>query len=305
MPGEREKKKTHTIRIPSRRPSILPSLLRSTMNQKHNRILLLLSSHPPPRFQSPSLNPLLIRSHKVKLLSRTQSLLRQLGLRKPRHLLYITLALFSLGRFGVGILGEESGKVLDQEYVVGRREGWTREEETTWVQGIDAGRWACRRQLEWLAVEFVELGIGTGLGRCWRYGEVKDLDLGLVTRRKIDERSFQVELETNRCHRLGQRAKNFGRTYSELARWAVPMLGQSVPHVLVQVVDHDLGSITLIAILIKLQPCDFVALLGEHGAMDCSLFSWSQLAWLSSTHDVREVDLVVQYEQMDQKWIWV
>lgn len=93
------------------------------MNQEHNRILLLLSSHPPPRFQSPSLNRLLIRTHKVKLLSRTQSLLRQLGLSKPRHLLHITLTLFPLGgRFGVSILGEESGKVLDQEYVIRGRE---------------------------------------------------------------------------------------------------------------------------------------------------------------------------------------
>jgi len=65
--------------------------------------------------------------------------------------------------------------------------------------------------LEWLGVEFVELGIGSGLGRYWRVRGVKDLDLGLVTCRKIDECFFQVELGDKLMPSTRANSKDFGK----------------------------------------------------------------------------------------------
>ena len=62
-----------------------------------------------------------------------------------------------------------------------------------------------------LGVEFVELGIGSGLGWYWRVREIKDLDLGLVTRRKIDEHSFQVELGDKLMPSIRANSKDFGK----------------------------------------------------------------------------------------------
>lgn len=165
------------------------------MNQKYNWIFLLLTFLPSPWFKSPSLNRLLICTSEVKLFSRAQSLLYQLGQGKPRHLLEITFTFSPSGRFGVSILREEPWKVLDQEYIIRRSEGWTWEEEATWVHGMNAGCWTSRCELEWFSVEFVELRIGGRLRRCWRYREVVNLNSGVVTSRKIDECSFQAELD--------------------------------------------------------------------------------------------------------------
>lgn len=81
------------------------------------------------------------------------------------------------------------------------------------------------------------------------------------------------------------------RTYSERVGGSVPVLGKGIPNVPSQVVNDNLGSVTLIAVFVKLEPRDFVALLAEYWVMGSSLFARCQFTRFALATDVDDVDL--------------
>ena len=75
----------HTIRIPPCRPPILPSALRTTMNQQKRRPFLLVILVIPLRFQNPPLD-LLFCTIEIEFLSSVQVLTLQILLGELREL---------------------------------------------------------------------------------------------------------------------------------------------------------------------------------------------------------------------------
>ena len=76
-----------TVRVPPRRPPILPSTLGPTMNQQKRSPLLFIILAIPLRLQNPTLN-LPLRTLKVEFLPSIKVFTLQLHLSEPRKLAY-------------------------------------------------------------------------------------------------------------------------------------------------------------------------------------------------------------------------
>ncbi len=87
-----------------------------------------------------------------------------------------------------------------------------------------------------------------------------------------------------------------GETYSQRIWGPVPVLSEGVSNIHFQIVDDNLGSVALVAILVEFEPGDFITLVTENGTVNSALFTRRQLAWLLLASNINNVDLSSQDE---------
>ena len=62
-------------------------------------------------------------------------------------------------------------------------------------------------------------------------------------------------------------------THRQSIRRPIPILGNRKPHVFFQIINDDLGTIALVAVLVQLEPSNLLSIRAEDGTMNGSLLA--------------------------------